>query len=191
MRLIPETLCIGAQSVWSLPSFFVFLSLPLCCLCVHPSIFSPSLQFFFHFFSLTASLSLILFPFSPLFSPSLSPPSPPPPPSILNPSGSPYSNKGMDHLHCMKMKKMVPVYDLLLEMLDAHIMHSSRLPIPVAQEGPAPHQYQHQHQHQHPHPRDSPRTLQTPLSCPRTPWPQPGGGDYREPLEFGRSWLVS
>ncbi|KAK1795557.1 hypothetical protein P4O66_001053 [Electrophorus voltai] len=39
-----------------------------------------------------------------------------------------HSNKGMDHLHCMKMKKMVPLYDLLLEMLDAHIMHSSRLP---------------------------------------------------------------
>ncbi|KAF0023788.1 hypothetical protein F2P81_024418 [Scophthalmus maximus] len=38
------------------------------------------------------------------------------------------SNKGMDHLHCMKMKNMVPLYDLLLEMLDAHIMHSSRLP---------------------------------------------------------------
>lgn len=34
----------------------------------------------------------------------------------------------MDHLHCMKMKKVVPLYDLLLEMLDAHIMHSSRLP---------------------------------------------------------------
>ncbi|XP_061559904.1 estrogen receptor 2a isoform X2 [Phycodurus eques] len=38
------------------------------------------------------------------------------------------SNKGMDHLHCMKMKNMVPLYDLLLEMLDAHIMHSTRLP---------------------------------------------------------------
>ncbi|XP_051266023.1 estrogen receptor 2a isoform X2 [Dicentrarchus labrax] len=38
------------------------------------------------------------------------------------------SNKGMDHLHCMKMKNMVPLYDLLLEMLDAHIMHGSRLP---------------------------------------------------------------
>ncbi|KAK7906752.1 hypothetical protein WMY93_015364 [Mugilogobius chulae] len=38
------------------------------------------------------------------------------------------SNKGMDHLHCMKMKNMVPLYDLLLEMLDAHIMHNSRLP---------------------------------------------------------------
>uniref|UniRef100_A0A3P8ZLM9 Estrogen receptor 2a n=1 Tax=Esox lucius TaxID=8010 RepID=A0A3P8ZLM9_ESOLU len=39
-----------------------------------------------------------------------------------------FSNKGMDHLHGMKMKNMVPLYDLLLEMLDAHIMHSSRLP---------------------------------------------------------------
>ncbi|KAM8831964.1 estrogen receptor 2a [Spinachia spinachia] len=38
------------------------------------------------------------------------------------------SNKGMDHLHCMKMKNMVPLYDLLLEMLDAHIMHGSRPP---------------------------------------------------------------
>ncbi|XP_028996424.1 estrogen receptor 2a isoform X1 [Betta splendens] len=38
------------------------------------------------------------------------------------------SNKGMDHLHRMKMKNIVPLYDLLLEMLDAHIMHSSRLP---------------------------------------------------------------
>ncbi|XP_059897098.1 estrogen receptor 2a isoform X1 [Gadus macrocephalus] len=44
------------------------------------------------------------------------------------------SNKGMDHLHCMKMKNMVPLYDLLLEMLDAHIMHSStRLPCPPPQ----------------------------------------------------------
>uniref|UniRef100_A0A3Q3KLP8 Estrogen receptor 2a n=1 Tax=Monopterus albus TaxID=43700 RepID=A0A3Q3KLP8_MONAL len=48
------------------------------------------------------------------------------------------SNKGMDHLHCMKMKNMVPLYDLLLEMLDAHIMHSSCLPGRVPQrEGPA------------------------------------------------------
>ncbi|MED6282430.1 Estrogen receptor beta, partial [Characodon lateralis] len=44
------------------------------------------------------------------------------------------SNKGMDHLHCMKMKNMVPLYDLLLEMLDAHIMHSSRLPRRPAQQ---------------------------------------------------------
>ncbi|XP_042246262.1 estrogen receptor 2a [Thunnus albacares] len=51
------------------------------------------------------------------------------------------SNKGMDHLHCMKMRNMVPLYDLLLEMLDAHIMHSSRLPghapEPVDQKVPA------------------------------------------------------
>ncbi|KAJ3606453.1 hypothetical protein NHX12_025974 [Muraenolepis orangiensis] len=38
------------------------------------------------------------------------------------------SNKGMDHLHSMKMKNMVPLYDLLLEMMDAHIMHSSSPP---------------------------------------------------------------
>ncbi|XP_062858289.1 estrogen receptor 2a [Trichomycterus rosablanca] len=48
------------------------------------------------------------------------------------------SNKGMDHLHCMKMKKMVPLYDLLLEMLDAHIMHSSRLPSSSSRETAIP-----------------------------------------------------
>lgn len=48
------------------------------------------------------------------------------------------SNKGMDHLHCMKIKKIVPLYDLLLEMLDAHIMHSSRLSHSSSQMGPAP-----------------------------------------------------
>ncbi|XP_043093809.1 estrogen receptor 2a [Puntigrus tetrazona] len=48
------------------------------------------------------------------------------------------SNKGMDHLHCMKMKKMVPLYDLLLEMLDAHIMHSSRLSHSGPRVAPAP-----------------------------------------------------
>lgn len=46
------------------------------------------------------------------------------------------SNKGMDHLHCMKMKNVVPLYDLLLEMLDAHIMHSTRLPHYGPQPGP-------------------------------------------------------
>nr|BAF46103.1 estrogen receptor beta [Acanthogobius flavimanus] len=46
------------------------------------------------------------------------------------------SNKGMDHLHCMKMKNMVPLYDLLLEMLDAHIMHNSRLPCRPTQQEP-------------------------------------------------------
>lgn len=47
------------------------------------------------------------------------------------------SNKGMDHLHSMTMKKMVPLYDLLLEMLDAHIMHSSRISNPIPP-GPGP-----------------------------------------------------
>lgn len=42
----------------------------------------------------------------------------------------------MDHLHCMKMKNIVPLYDLLLEMLDAHIMHGSRLPHRPAQQDP-------------------------------------------------------
>lgn len=44
----------------------------------------------------------------------------------------------MDHLQCMKMKKVVPLYDLLLEMLDAHIMHSSRLSHSSSRMGPAP-----------------------------------------------------
>ncbi|KAL6486518.1 hypothetical protein MHYP_G00059100 [Metynnis hypsauchen] len=35
------------------------------------------------------------------------------------------SNKGMEHLYSMKCKNKVPVYDLLLEMLDAHRLHSS------------------------------------------------------------------
>ncbi|KAJ8274860.1 hypothetical protein COCON_G00094850 [Conger conger] len=41
------------------------------------------------------------------------------------------SNKGMDHLHFMTLKKMVPLYDLLLEMLDANIMQSNRITNPV------------------------------------------------------------
>ncbi|XP_028858084.1 estrogen receptor 2a [Denticeps clupeoides] len=74
------------------------------------------------------------------------------------------SNKGMDHLHCMKMKKVVPVYDLLLEMLDAHVMHSSRLPptIPpdtVLGESPSP---------------------TTPLGSHRPQWPSPGLGDPKK-----------
>ncbi|KAI7799456.1 putative estrogen receptor alpha protein [Triplophysa rosa] len=35
------------------------------------------------------------------------------------------SNKGMEHLYSMKCKNRVPLYDLLLEMLDAHRFHSS------------------------------------------------------------------
>nr|DBA26865.1 TPA: hypothetical protein GDO54_011071 [Pyxicephalus adspersus] len=36
------------------------------------------------------------------------------------------SNKGMEHLYSMKCKNVVPLYDLLLEMLDAHRMHSPK-----------------------------------------------------------------
>lgn len=41
--------------------------------------------------------------------------------SILN-AFSPHSNKGMEHLLSMKCKNVVPVYDLLLEMLNAHTL---------------------------------------------------------------------
>lgn len=101
-----------------------------------------SMVLLFYFLFLSIYLSVCFSPF---------PPSLPP---------SPYSNKGMDHLHCMKMKKMVPVYDLLLEMLDAHVMHSSRLPLSVPQDGP-------------PLPRDASRTP-APLTCPSPPWPPTG-----------------
>ncbi|KAJ0061014.1 hypothetical protein NL108_004731 [Boleophthalmus pectinirostris] len=79
------------------------------------------------------------------------------------------SNKGMDHLHCMKMKNMVPLYDLLLEMLDAHIMHSSRLPRHPAQLDP----------------RDPTVTQETPLSPlsgPSNTWTP--SGDYSQPSEI-------
>ncbi|XP_029902826.1 estrogen receptor 2a isoform X1 [Myripristis murdjan] len=57
------------------------------------------------------------------------------------------SNKGMDHLHCMKMKNMVPLNDLLLEMLDAHIMHSARLPHSPPQQESADHSEMPPQQH--------------------------------------------
>ncbi|XP_078418086.1 estrogen receptor 2a isoform X2 [Cetorhinus maximus] len=38
------------------------------------------------------------------------------------------SNKGMEHLYSMKCKNVVPFYDLLLEMLDAHVIYSRRKP---------------------------------------------------------------
>ncbi|XP_048456180.1 estrogen receptor 2a [Rhincodon typus] len=38
------------------------------------------------------------------------------------------SNKGMEHLYSMKCKNVVPFYDLLLEMLDAHVIYSHRKP---------------------------------------------------------------
>lgn len=37
-----------------------------------------------------------------------------------------HSNKGMEHLLSMKCKNMVPVYDLLLEMLNAHTLRGQR-----------------------------------------------------------------
>ncbi|XP_063044858.1 estrogen receptor [Engraulis encrasicolus] len=41
------------------------------------------------------------------------------------------SNKGMEHLYSMKCQNKVPLYDLLLEMLDAHRVDSNRLrPVP-------------------------------------------------------------
>ncbi|KAM4633205.1 estrogen receptor 2a [Polymixia lowei] len=72
------------------------------------------------------------------------------------------SNKGMDHLHCMKMKNMVPLYDLLLEMLDAHIMHSSRLP-----RRPAPQDQQ----------TESPPRPQSCASGPTNTWTPSSNGD--------------
>uniref|UniRef100_A0A665WYL3 Estrogen receptor n=1 Tax=Echeneis naucrates TaxID=173247 RepID=A0A665WYL3_ECHNA len=38
------------------------------------------------------------------------------------------SNKGMEHLYSMKCKNKVPLYDLLLEMLDAHRLHNPTRP---------------------------------------------------------------
>ncbi|XP_070781740.1 estrogen receptor 2a [Enoplosus armatus] len=72
------------------------------------------------------------------------------------------SNKGMDHLHCMKMKNMVPLYDLLLEMLDAHIMHSSRLP-------------------RRPPQQESKERREAPGSGPSNTWTPSSGGDGGEP----------
>ncbi|KAM5283499.1 estrogen receptor isoform 2-T5 [Hipposideros larvatus] len=50
------------------------------------------------------------------------------------------SNKGMEHLYNMKCKNMVPLYDLLLEMLDAHRLHAP------ANHGGAPMEETHQSQ---------------------------------------------
>uniref|UniRef100_H0V634 Estrogen receptor beta n=3 Tax=Cavia porcellus TaxID=10141 RepID=H0V634_CAVPO len=40
------------------------------------------------------------------------------------------SNKGMEHLLSMKCKNVVPVYDLLLEMLNAHTLRGYKSPVP-------------------------------------------------------------
>ncbi|XP_070273553.1 estrogen receptor isoform X2 [Myotis yumanensis] len=50
------------------------------------------------------------------------------------------SNKGMEHLYNMKCKNVVPLYDLLLEMLDAHRLHAP------ASRGAAPMEEPHQSQ---------------------------------------------
>ncbi|KAM4695163.1 estrogen receptor [Discoglossus pictus] len=44
------------------------------------------------------------------------------------------SNKGMEHLYSMKCKNVVPLYDLLLEMLDAHRMHKPKDKLPSQEE---------------------------------------------------------
>ncbi|XP_004673993.1 PREDICTED: estrogen receptor isoform X1 [Condylura cristata] len=44
------------------------------------------------------------------------------------------SNKGMEHLYSMKCKNVVPLYDLLLEMLDAHRLHAPSRHGPPAEE---------------------------------------------------------
>ncbi|XP_068947828.1 estrogen receptor beta, partial [Petaurus breviceps papuanus] len=48
------------------------------------------------------------------------------------------SNKGMEHLLSMKCKNVVPVYDLLLEMLNAHTLRGyKKSPVPMSKYGPA------------------------------------------------------
>ncbi|KAM5228559.1 estrogen receptor isoform 2-T2 [Ctenodactylus gundi] len=48
------------------------------------------------------------------------------------------SNKGMEHLYNMKCKNVVPLYDLLLEMLDAHRLHIHTNRVGGSQEEPSP-----------------------------------------------------
>nr|XP_028579528.1 estrogen receptor isoform X2 [Podarcis muralis] len=47
------------------------------------------------------------------------------------------SNKGMEHLYNMKCKNVVPLYDLLLEMLDAHRLHAPAAKKPPPREDEA------------------------------------------------------
>ncbi|XP_051062023.1 estrogen receptor isoform X1 [Phodopus roborovskii] len=47
------------------------------------------------------------------------------------------SNKGMEHLYNMKCKNVVPLYDLLLEMLDAHRLHAPASRLGVSPEEPS------------------------------------------------------
>lgn len=48
-----------------------------------------------------------------------------------------HSNKGMEHLLNMKCKNVVPVYDLLLEMLNAHTLRGHKSSLPGAECSPA------------------------------------------------------
>ncbi|XP_027896445.1 estrogen receptor [Xiphophorus couchianus] len=48
------------------------------------------------------------------------------------------SNKGMEHLYSMKCKNKVPLYDLLLEMLDAHRHHPVKPSQPSSPDDKAP-----------------------------------------------------
>uniref|UniRef100_A0A2K5CGY9 Estrogen receptor beta n=1 Tax=Aotus nancymaae TaxID=37293 RepID=A0A2K5CGY9_AOTNA len=47
------------------------------------------------------------------------------------------SNKGMEHLLSMKCKNVVPVYDLLLEMMNAHVVHGCKSSITGSECSPA------------------------------------------------------
>ncbi|XP_023599687.1 estrogen receptor beta isoform X2 [Myotis lucifugus] len=47
------------------------------------------------------------------------------------------SNKGMEHLLSMKCKNVVPVYDLLLEMLNAHTLHGCKSLVTESECSPA------------------------------------------------------
>lgn len=55
----------------------------------------------------------------------------------LSASFCPHSNKGMEHLLNMKCKNVVPVYDLLLEMLNAHTLHGHKSSLTGAECSPA------------------------------------------------------
>ena len=48
-----------------------------------------------------------------------------------------HSNKGMEHLLNMKCKNVVPVYDLLLEMLNAHTLRGHKSSVTGSECSPA------------------------------------------------------
>lgn len=69
------------------------------------SYYLPPVKYYHHLFGYSHRLYFYGYPFSLL-------------------SYSLCSNKGMEHLYSIKCKNKVPLYDLLLEMLDAHWIHS-------------------------------------------------------------------